>query len=78
MWTLIDTKTGYHSGVNDGWEKRHFYKPEKKSPVELYDMKNDIRQRKKLATEYPKIVKELQTIIKKSANKATYSVPYYR
>jgi arylsulfatase A len=58
-WSLIDAKTGYVSKVNKGWEKRHGYEPDDKSPVELYDMEQDIGQRKNLAAEYPETVKEL-------------------
>ncbi len=64
-WTLIDAKTGYVSGVDKGWEKRHGYEPDDKSPVELYDMENDIGQRKNLAAEHPEIVKELQELLAK-------------
>jgi len=64
-WSLIDAKTGYVSKVNKGWEKRHGYEPDDKSPVELYDMEQDIGQRKNLAAEYPETVKELQEILAK-------------
>lgn len=64
-WTLIDAKTGYLSGVDKGWEKRHGYEPDDKSPVELYDMEQDIGQRKNLAAEHPETVKELQALLKK-------------
>lgn len=64
-WTLIDAKTGYLSGVDKGWEKRHGYEPDDKSPVELYDMEQDIGQRKNLAAENPETVKELQALLKK-------------
>jgi arylsulfatase A len=64
-WSLIDAKTGYLSGVDKGWEKRHGYEPDDKSPVELYDMEKDIGQRKNLAAENPETVKELQALLKK-------------
>lgn len=64
-WTLIDAKTGYLSGVDKGWEKRHGYDPDEKPPVELYDMEKDIGQRKNLAAEHPGTVKELQALLKK-------------
>jgi arylsulfatase A-like enzyme len=64
-WTLIDAKTGYISGVDKEWEKRHGYKPDDKVPVELYDMEKDIGQKNNLAEEHPEIVKELQNLLKK-------------
>jgi arylsulfatase A len=64
-WTLIDAKTGYVSGVDKEWEKRHGYKPDDKSPVELYDMEKDIGQKNNLAEVHPEIVKELQNLLKK-------------
>jgi arylsulfatase A len=64
-WTLIDAKTGYVSKIDKGWEKRHGYQPDDESPVELYDMENDIGQRKNLAAEHPEIVKEMQELLAK-------------
>ena len=76
-WTLIDAKTGYVSGVDKDWEKRHGYKPDDKSPVELYDMEKDIGQKNNLAEEHPEIVKELQTLLKKIREQG-YSAPRFQ
>jgi arylsulfatase A len=64
-WTLIDAKTGYVSGVDKEWEKRHGYEPNDNSPVELYDMEQDIGQKNNVAAGNPEIVKEMQELLAK-------------
>lgn len=63
QWLLIDAKTGYVSGVDKEWEKRHHYPTDKSSPVELYDMESDPGQRTSLASDHPDIVKKLQALL---------------
>ncbi|MDA7915919.1 sulfatase-like hydrolase/transferase [Verrucomicrobia bacterium] len=62
-WTLIDTKHGYMSGRNADWEKKHDYAADDKAPVELYNLKNDIGQRKNVAGSNPEKVAELQALL---------------
>ncbi|QDS94988.1 Arylsulfatase [Roseimaritima multifibrata] len=65
-WLLIDSRSGYISGRNIDWEKKHGYQPDDKGPTELYDLSTDIGQRKNVASNHPDRVismqKELQQI----------------
>ena len=73
-WLLIESKTGYVSGRNDAWEKKHGYEKDDQSPVELYNFKTDPQQRKNLAAENPEKVKELSALLKKIRDQG-YSAP---
>ncbi|GAA5508593.1 sulfatase-like hydrolase/transferase [Novipirellula caenicola] len=64
-WLLVDTKTGYVSGRNPQWEKKHGYPADDKSPVELYDLSKDIGQRNNVAQQHPEVVSELQSKLKR-------------
>ncbi len=64
-WLLIDAKTGYVSGVNKEWEKRHGYPPDAEGAVELYDLAKDLGQKLDLATEQPEVVAKLQKLLAK-------------
>jgi len=65
-WLLINAKTGTVSknGVNQ-WEERHGYPADDGLPVELYNLKDDIGQRKNLAAAYPDKVHAMQALLKK-------------
>lgn len=73
-WLLIDHKDGYTSGRNKPWETRHKYPADNKSPVELYNLKNDIGQRNDLAGKQPERVAELQALLSR-IRKQGYSAP---
>ncbi|MFT5123655.1 MAG: arylsulfatase A [Kiritimatiellia bacterium] len=64
-WLLIDAPNGYVSGRNAAWEKKHGYAEPTKAPVELFNLKDDIGQRKNVAAQHPEKVGELQTLLKK-------------
>ncbi|CAN5586012.1 arylsulfatase [soil metagenome] len=64
-WLLVDARNGYVSGANAGWEKRHGYTSDDKSPVELYDLSTVLGQKTNLAAKYPDRVAELQALLKK-------------
>ena len=63
-WVLVEGKDGYMSGRNAGWEQRRNYPPDDKSPVELYNLREDIGQRNNLASKHPERVTELQALLK--------------
>lgn len=65
-WVLINDQSDSSQKSNlwwqkrHGWEKRHGYPEEDSLPVELYDLSEDIGQRKNLAAEHPEMVATLQ------------------
>ncbi len=64
-WVLIDAPSGYISGRNQGWEERHGYPPDDKSPVELYNLTTDLAQKHNVAAAHPERVAELKTLLTK-------------
>ncbi|BCX49022.1 arylsulfatase [Haloferula helveola] len=58
-YLLIDSKTGHLSGVPKSWLEKHDT-PAEKGPVHLYNLKDDIGQRKDLAEAMPEKVEELR------------------
>jgi len=64
-WLLINAKSGYESGFNKEWEKRHGYSADDQAPVELYDMQADAEQKRNLAGTHPERVAELQALLKR-------------
>jgi len=73
-WLLVDHKDGYHSGRVKEWEKRHDYQSDNESSVELYNLREDIGQRKDLSQKEPSKVAELQSLLSK-IRKQGYSAP---
>ncbi len=73
-WVLVDDKSGYVSGKNKAWEEKHNYPADDKGPVELYNLKEDIGQRKNLAEANADKVTELQALLKKIREQG-YSAP---
>jgi arylsulfatase A len=63
-WVLINTKTGYARKPKSGWNERHGYPDDDGSAVELYNLKEDIGQRRNVAAEYPERVQYLQRHLK--------------
>lgn len=63
-WLLMNTDNGHHNRTDPSWFERHDT-PFKQAPVALYNLANDIGQRKNLAEKYPDRVKELQAELKK-------------
>ena len=64
-WVLVDTESGYGSKVNPVWEKRHAYPADDSQPAELYNIRDDIAQKKNLAAAHPEKVEELRSLLKK-------------
>ncbi|MGB0768018.1 MAG: sulfatase family protein [Phycisphaeraceae bacterium] len=64
-WLLIDAKTGRRSrrGVAE-WEERNGYRDDD-LPVELYNLDEDLGQRKNLAAEHPDKVLAMRALMKK-------------
>ena len=73
-WVLVDAKTGYLSGRNPAWETKHGYPADDKSPVELYNLKEDIGQKHNVAAENAGKVAELQALLK-TIREQGYSAP---
>ena len=61
-WVLVNTKTGYHSGRNTTWEAKHSYQNDNKAP-QLYNLREDIGQRKNIAEKHPEIVERLTALL---------------
>jgi len=65
-WVLIDARGGYVSGANKEWETRHGYPGDDQSPVELYNLKIDLEQKRNVAAENPERVAELKALLQKN------------
>ena len=63
-WLLINTKDGYTSRREASWESRHGYPADDDQPVELYNLKDDLGQRRNLAGKHPEKVAELQSLLR--------------
>ncbi|MDG1242104.1 MAG: arylsulfatase [Opitutae bacterium] len=63
-WVLINKPTGYARPATNDWLTRHDYPADDDSPVELYNLADDIGQRHNLATENPERVEAMQAILK--------------
>lgn len=63
-WLLVDAKTGYVSGLNKSWEAKRGYPADDAQNVELYNLREDIGQKKNLASRQPERVAELQALLK--------------
>jgi arylsulfatase A len=59
-WLLVAAKDGYGTARNAGWEKRHGYPADDAGPVELFDLSQDIGQRKNVAGQHPDVVSQLK------------------
>jgi arylsulfatase A len=62
---LVDAKSGYISKIDPNWETRHGYPAEDSQPAELYNLKEDIAQKKNLAAAHPEKLEELRSLLKK-------------
>ena len=58
-WTLIQAKNGYHCRGYTDWESKHGYQEEEGEEQQLFDLRNDIGQRKSLINEYPEKAQQL-------------------
>jgi arylsulfatase A len=73
-WILVNAKSGYHSGLNKGWEKKHEYPGGESKAAKLFHFTKDVGQRVDLAAKHPEKVKELQALLKKIQDQG-YSAP---
>lgn len=64
-WLLVNTASGYVSGRNQAWEKKHGYRPDDGGDVELYNLREDIGQRINLAEKNPERVNRMRALLKK-------------
>ena len=65
-WLLVDAKSGYASHKpSPVWNQKHHQAPDDDLPVELYNLKEDIGQRRNLAAGHPEKVAQLQALLKK-------------
>lgn len=63
-WLLIDAKTGYVSGRNQGWESRRQIPADDRQPHELHDLSVDIGQSENVANEFPEIGERMKVLLK--------------
>lgn len=73
-WVLVDAKSGYVSGKNQAWETKRGYPADDKTPVELYNLKEDIGQKNNVAAVNADKVAELKTLLK-TIREQSYSAP---
>jgi arylsulfatase A len=64
-WLLVDAKTGYLRKSPAEWNKRHNIPADDILPVELYNLREDIQQRKNLAADHPEKVAAMQALLRK-------------
>ncbi len=62
-WVLIDHKTGYVSGRNQGWETRRGYPNDGGGEAELYNLKDDPGQKVDVAARNPEKVEDLRALL---------------
>ena len=58
-WLLIDGPNGYHSRGFENWEKKNEYTADDQNQYELYNLADDLAQKKNLATIQPQVVNKL-------------------
>jgi len=73
-WLLINLNTGYVSGRNKSWEAKHSSSSDDVQSVELYNLADDIGQRKNLASKFPERVNQMKALLKKTRDQG-YSAP---
>lgn len=73
-WLLIEGKDGYHSGRVKAWEGKRGYPADDNGESELFNLANDIGQKKNLAEEEPSKVAELSALLAKIREQG-YSAP---
>lgn len=64
-WTLIEGKSGYHSGRYQDWEKRRKVEAEAKGGKHLFHIQEDMGQGKNLIEQNPEKAAELSALMKK-------------
>ncbi len=64
-WVLVAAKDGYLSKRDKEWETRRNYPADDSEPVELYNLREDIGQKKNLAATQPARVKQMQETLQK-------------
>ena len=71
---MVEAKSGHSSRARAEWFKKHGYPlPESKEP-KLYNLKEDIGQRKDLASKHPEKVEAMRASLKKIREQG-YSAP---
>ena len=73
-WVLVAHKDGYMSGRNDAWEAKHNYSADDGQAVELYNLAEDIGQRRNLVAANPERVEFMQALLDR-IRKQGYSAP---
>jgi arylsulfatase A len=63
-WVLIDHKHGYVSGRNKKWEAKRGYPADNDQLVELYNLKEDIGQKRNRSKDYPGKVAAMKSLLK--------------
>jgi len=65
-WLLINAPSGNHNSKRaEAFEKQRGYAPGDDSPVELFNLRDDIAQRNNLAKKFPEKVQSLQALLLK-------------
>ena len=76
-WLLIDAESGYVSKRNGAWEARREIPADDEGPAELYDLREDVGQRRNLAREHPEKVIELRALLEQIRSRG-HSAPRLR
>ena len=64
-WLLVVAKHGYLSRRDEHWENKRGYPADDDQPVELYNLREDVGQKKNLAERNPEKVVELKSLLEK-------------
>jgi arylsulfatase A len=61
-WLLVDAPSGYVSGRNAAWEKKHGYEPDP-AKAQLFDLEKDPGQRHNVIAAHPDTAAELRALL---------------
>lgn len=64
-WVLIESEKGDHGKAEPDWYKQKYKIPPQTEPVELFHLKEDLKETKNLYRQYPDRVKEMHALLEK-------------
>ena len=73
-WIMVTGKSGHHSRVTKDWLKKHGYPTIESKQPRLFNLREDIGQRKDLAAEYPEKVRIMEVSLARIREQG-YSAP---
>ena len=70
-WLYINNKDGYHARIPKWFKEGQRFETDKDT-IQLFNLKDDIGQKTNLASQFPKKVNELATVLSKEQKKETF------